>query len=75
LGEAELRVRAFAAIDAAFGQRRKVLRTALASWAGTPAAAEAALTGCGILPTARGETLSAADFACLAGGLGGVPTP
>ncbi len=75
LGDEAARLRAFAAIDAAFGQRRKVLRTALASWAGSAGAAEAALTACGIPPGSRGETLAAADFACLAGGLGGVSTP
>lgn len=44
----------FAAVDAAFAQRRKTLRAALASWAGTPAAAEKALLGAGIDPSARG---------------------
>src|SRR6185437_8553725 len=33
----------FAVIDAAFGQRRKTLRAALAAWAGSPADAERAL--------------------------------
>ncbi|MDQ1463429.1 MAG: rRNA (adenine1518-N6/adenine1519-N6)-dimethyltransferase, partial [Actinomycetota bacterium] len=40
----------FAVIDAAFGQRRKTLRAALASWAGSPAAAETALRAAGIDP-------------------------
>jgi 16S rRNA (adenine1518-N6/adenine1519-N6)-dimethyltransferase len=37
----------FACVDAAFAQRRKTLRAALASWAGSPALAEAALTAAG----------------------------
>ena len=44
----------FAVVDAAFGQRRKTLRAALAGWAGSPAAAEAALRAAGIDPGARG---------------------
>ncbi|MBX6383212.1 MAG: 16S rRNA (adenine(1518)-N(6)/adenine(1519)-N(6))-dimethyltransferase RsmA, partial [Microbispora sp.] len=45
----------FAAVDAAFAQRRKTLRAALAPWAGTAAAAEKALVAAGIDPSARGE--------------------
>jgi 16S rRNA (adenine1518-N6/adenine1519-N6)-dimethyltransferase len=56
----------FAVIDAAFGQRRKTLRAALAGWAGSPAAAEAALRAAGVDPAARGETLGVADFARIA---------
>jgi 16S rRNA (adenine1518-N6/adenine1519-N6)-dimethyltransferase len=56
----------FALVDAAFAQRRKVLRSALAGWAGSPAAAEAALRTAGIDPTARAERLSITDFARLA---------
>ncbi|RMI36666.1 16S rRNA (adenine(1518)-N(6)/adenine(1519)-N(6))-dimethyltransferase RsmA, partial [Streptomyces triticirhizae] len=36
------RAEVFAVVDAAFAQRRKTLRAALAGWAGSPAAAEAA---------------------------------
>jgi 16S rRNA (adenine1518-N6/adenine1519-N6)-dimethyltransferase len=57
----------FAVVDAAFAQRRKVLRSALAGWAGSPAAAEEALRGAGIDPTTRAERLGIADFARLAG--------
>lgn len=64
--EAHLRRDAFAAIDAAFGQRRKVLRTALASWAGSAQRAEMVLRACEVDPSARGETLTAGDFRCLA---------
>lgn len=56
----------FEVIDAAFGQRRKTLRAALARWAGSPARAERALREAGIDPSARGESLDVADFARLA---------
>jgi 16S rRNA (adenine1518-N6/adenine1519-N6)-dimethyltransferase len=56
----------FAVIDAAFGQRRKTLRAALAAWAGSPAAAEAALRAAGVDPGARGEALGVAEFARIA---------
>lgn len=56
----------FAVIDAAFAQRRKTLRAALTSWAGSPAAAEAALRAAGIDPRQRGEELDVASFARLA---------
>lgn len=58
----------FAVVDAAFAQRRKMLRTALAGWAGSPAAAQTALEAAGIDPTLRGERLSVSDFARLAAG-------
>ena len=57
----------FAVIDAAFSQRRKTLRAALAGWAGSPAAAERALRAAGVDPGARGETLTVAEFARIAG--------
>jgi 16S rRNA (adenine1518-N6/adenine1519-N6)-dimethyltransferase len=56
----------FAVVDAAFGQRRKTLRAALARWAGSPAAAETALTAAGVDPSARGETLGVVAFARIA---------
>ncbi|MEV4098598.1 16S rRNA (adenine(1518)-N(6)/adenine(1519)-N(6))-dimethyltransferase RsmA [Streptosporangium saharense] len=56
----------FAVVDAAFAQRRKTLRAALASWAGTAAAAEQALRAAGVDPTLRGEQLSIEDFARIA---------
>lgn len=56
----------FRCIDAAFLQRRKSLRQALAPWAGSPAAAEAALVAAGIDPKARGEQLDVAAFARIA---------
>ncbi|MBN3929007.1 16S rRNA (adenine(1518)-N(6)/adenine(1519)-N(6))-dimethyltransferase RsmA [Streptomyces verrucosisporus] len=56
----------FAVVDAAFAQRRKTLRAALAGWAGSAAAAEAALTAAGTDPRARGESLTIEDFAAIA---------
>ena len=56
----------FAVIDAAFGQRRKTLRAALATWAGSPAEAERVLREAGVDPGARGEQLAVADFARIA---------
>ena len=64
-GEAS-RDEVFAVIDAAFAQRRKMLRSALAGWAGSPAAAEALLVEAGVDPTARGETLPVTAFARIA---------
>ena len=56
----------FRCIDAAFLQRRKSLRQALAPWAGSPEAAEAALVAAGIDPRTRGEQLDIAAFARIA---------
>ncbi len=56
----------FAVVDAAFAQRRKTLRAALAGWAGSAAAAEAALTAAGVSPRARGEALTVEEFARIA---------
>ncbi|MEN9710953.1 MAG: rRNA ((1518)-N(6)/adenine(1519)-N(6))-dimethyltransferase RsmA [Actinomycetota bacterium] len=52
----------FACVDAAFSQRRKMLRGALAQWAGSAAQAESILTAAGIDPTLRGEQLTVEDF-------------
>lgn len=60
------RKKVFAAIDAAFAQRRKTLRAALSTWAGSPAEAERRLVAAGIDPSARGEKLDAAAFVRLA---------
>jgi 16S rRNA (adenine1518-N6/adenine1519-N6)-dimethyltransferase len=62
----ELRERTFALVDAAFAQRRKMLRAALATTFGSSAAAEVALSAAGIDPTLRGEQLTIGDFARLA---------
>ena len=60
------RAATFAVIDAAFAQRRKTLRAALAGWAGSAAAAEQALRAAGVDPGARGEDLDVGDFARVA---------
>ena len=62
----------FTVIDQAFAQRRKMLRSALAAWAGSPAAAEAVLRAAGVDPTARGETLDVTAFARIAAAASGV---
>ena len=56
----------FRVIDAAFGQRRKTLRAALAGWAGSPAEAERVLRAAGVNPGARGEQLTIGEFARVA---------
>jgi 16S rRNA (adenine1518-N6/adenine1519-N6)-dimethyltransferase len=56
----------FAVVDAAFAQRRKMLRSALAGLAGSPALASAAVVAAGVDPKARGETLYITDFARIA---------
>lgn len=56
----------FAVVDAAFAQRRKTLRAALSGWAGSAAAAEAALVAAGVSPQARGEALTVEEFARIA---------
>jgi 16S rRNA (adenine1518-N6/adenine1519-N6)-dimethyltransferase len=60
------RARVFAVVDAAFGQRRKMLRAALAGLFGSSAAASAGLAEAGVDPAARGETLTVDDFARVA---------
>jgi 16S rRNA (adenine1518-N6/adenine1519-N6)-dimethyltransferase len=56
----------FACIDAAFAQRRKTLRAALAGWAGSAEEAERLLRAAGVDPGLRGERLGVADFAAIA---------
>jgi len=56
----------FAVVDAAFSQRRKTLRAALARWAGSADRAERILRAAGVDPGARGESLTVADFARVA---------
>jgi 16S rRNA (adenine1518-N6/adenine1519-N6)-dimethyltransferase len=60
------RAQVFAVVDAAFAQRRKVLRGALRMLAGSGQAAEAALVKAGVDPTARGESLTVGEFARIA---------
>jgi 16S rRNA (adenine1518-N6/adenine1519-N6)-dimethyltransferase len=56
----------FAVIDAAFAQRRKTLRAALAGWAGSAPAAEAILRAAGVDPGLRGEALDVTAYARIA---------
>ena len=60
------REKVFAVVDAAFAQRRKTLRAALARWAGSPAAAERILRDAGVDPSARGEELTVGEFTRIA---------
>jgi 16S rRNA (adenine1518-N6/adenine1519-N6)-dimethyltransferase len=60
------REQVFMIIDAAFGQRRKMLRGALAGLAGARALASERLVAAGVDPQSRGETLSVSDFARIA---------
>jgi len=60
------RAAVFAVVDAAFSQRRKTLRAALAGWAGSAADAERILRAAGVDPGARGEALGVAEFARIA---------
>jgi 16S rRNA (adenine1518-N6/adenine1519-N6)-dimethyltransferase len=64
--EAE-RILTFRIVDAAFQQRRKMLRQALAGvLGGSAAAASEVLERAGVAPTARGEQLSIDDFTRIA---------
>lgn len=69
----EGRTRLFSLVDAAFAQRRKTLRAALSSWAGSPQRAEEVLLAAGIDLKTRGEALSVSDFERLAEAAGHTP--
>jgi 16S rRNA (adenine1518-N6/adenine1519-N6)-dimethyltransferase len=56
----------FTVVDAAFAQRRKTLRAALAGWAGGADRAEQLLVAAGVSPQARGESLTVEQFAAIA---------
>jgi 16S rRNA (adenine1518-N6/adenine1519-N6)-dimethyltransferase len=64
--ESASRQETFKVIDAAFGQRRKTLRAALAGWAGSAPEAERILRAAGVDPGARGEALTVTQFANVA---------
>ncbi|WP_420362780.1 16S rRNA (adenine(1518)-N(6)/adenine(1519)-N(6))-dimethyltransferase RsmA [Curtobacterium aetherium] len=61
-GDERLRAQVFALVDAAFQQRRKMLRQALSGVLGSSARASEVLEAAGIAPTARGEELGVDDF-------------
>jgi 16S rRNA (adenine1518-N6/adenine1519-N6)-dimethyltransferase len=65
-GSEESREKVFTIIDAAFAQRRKMLRSALSSLYGSSSAAEAILIKAGIDPTLRGEALQIESFCKIA---------
>ena len=66
-GSDQERVRVFRIVDAAFQQRRKMLRQALGGVLGaTSAEASDVLESAGVAPTARGEELSIHDFVRIA---------
>lgn len=69
------RTEVFACIDAAFAQRRKTLRAALAGWAGSAANAETALLAAGIDPRTRGEQLDIHAFAAIAAARSAMVSP
>ncbi len=60
------REQVFIVIDAAFAQRRKMLRSALAGLAGSSSAASDVLESAGVDPQARGEVLQVEQFARIA---------
>jgi 16S rRNA (adenine1518-N6/adenine1519-N6)-dimethyltransferase len=60
------REQVFAVVDAAFSQRRKTIRSALARWMPDRDRLDAVLSAAGIDPKVRGEVLGIADFARIA---------
>jgi 16S rRNA (adenine1518-N6/adenine1519-N6)-dimethyltransferase len=65
-GTEEERLAVFELVDAAFQQRRKMLRQSLSGVYGSSAAASEALEAAGLPPTERGEQLTVDDFLALA---------
>jgi len=65
-GTVEERKATFALVDAAFQQRRKMLRQSLSSVLGSSSAASDRLIAAGVAPTARGEELTVHDFLAIA---------
>ena len=65
-GDEVLRRKVFTIIDAAFAQRRKMLRSALSSLYGSSSAAEQILMRADIDPTLRGEALEISSFCAIA---------
>ncbi len=61
-GDEALRKVVFKIIDAAFAQRRKMMRAALSDMCGGSAAASSIIEASGIDPTIRGEALELSDF-------------
>jgi len=76
-GDEDERLRVFELVEAAFGQRRKMLRQSLQAQLGAAGTAEASaiLESAGIEPTSRGEQLSLGDFLAIARAAGPGPVP
>jgi 16S rRNA (adenine1518-N6/adenine1519-N6)-dimethyltransferase len=72
IGTETERLATFQLVDAAFQQRRKMLRQSLGQVLGGSQAASDAMVAAGIAPTARGEELTVHDFLAIARN---VPTP
>jgi len=64
-GDEAMRKGVFQLVDAAFAQRRKMLRAALSGIFGSSAKAEAVLIAAGIDPTLRGESLLIDSFCAI----------
>ncbi|HEY1920717.1 MAG TPA: 16S rRNA (adenine(1518)-N(6)/adenine(1519)-N(6))-dimethyltransferase RsmA [Streptosporangiaceae bacterium] len=65
----------FPVVDAAFAQRRKMLRTGISSWAGSTAQAERVLRAAGVDPADRAESLTVEQFAAIAQAAGAREDP
>jgi len=65
-GDEALRTKTFIVIDAAFSQRRKMLRSALSAWAGGSSIAIEILEKAGVAQTSRAEELELKDFIAIA---------
>ena len=65
-GDEVLRRKVFTIIDAAFAQRRKMLRSALSTLYGSSSSAEEILKRADIDPTLRGEALEISSFCAIA---------
>ncbi|HXD62435.1 MAG TPA: 16S rRNA (adenine(1518)-N(6)/adenine(1519)-N(6))-dimethyltransferase RsmA [Lacisediminihabitans sp.] len=66
MGSETERLATFQLVDAAFQQRRKMLRQALAGVLGGSTSASVVMEKAGIAPTARGEELTVDDFVAIA---------
>lgn len=65
-GDEALRVQTFTVIEAAFSQRRKMLRSALSVWAGGSSSAIEILEKAGVAQTSRAEELVLKEFIAIA---------
>jgi 16S rRNA (adenine1518-N6/adenine1519-N6)-dimethyltransferase len=65
-GSVSERAVTFELVDAAFQQRRKMLRQSLSTVFGSSQAASEAIEAAGLLPTSRGEELTVDDFLAIA---------